>query len=113
VIPFSTTRGASNLGQLFLAVDPAMIGDDRFVERMEALCAELAAAPPTPDAAGPVLIPGQPEAAMEAEQRQNGIRLDVGRVEALTRLGERLGVPFPDTARSGATRSGATRSAAR
>jgi LDH2 family malate/lactate/ureidoglycolate dehydrogenase len=96
VIPFSTTRGPSDLGQLFLAINPAALGDDGFEGRMEALCEELVAAPLAPDAPGPVLIPGQPEAEMEAEQRRTGIRLEVGHREALVRLGGRLGVPFPD-----------------
>jgi LDH2 family malate/lactate/ureidoglycolate dehydrogenase len=95
VVPFSTTLGPSNLGQLFLAIDPAAIGDDAFVPRMEALCEELVAAPLAPDAPGPVLIPGQPEAELEAEQRRTGIRLDARHLEALVGLGDRLGMAFP------------------
>ena len=95
VIPFSTTRGPSDLGQLFLAIDPRALGDDGFESRMEALCEELTAAPLAQDAPGPVLVPGQPEAEMEAGQRRTGIRLEDGHREALIRLGERLGVPWP------------------
>lgn len=95
VIPFSTTRGPSDLGQLFLAIDPAAVAGDGFEARMEALCAELTAAPVTPDAPGPVLIPGQPETAREAEQRAHGMRLEASHLAGLVELGERLGVPFP------------------
>ncbi len=107
VIPFSTTRGPSNLGQLFLVVNPAALGDDGFVARMEALCGELVAAPALSDAPGPVLIPGQPEAVMEDEQRRDGIRLEAGHLEALVQLGERLGVAFPRTTRSDRSSSAA------
>lgn len=100
VIPFSTTRGPSDLGQLFVAIDPAALGNDDFERRMEALCDELVAAPLVPDAPGPVLIPGQPEAEMEAEQRRTGVRLESGHHQALVRLGEQLGVPFPATAQA-------------
>jgi LDH2 family malate/lactate/ureidoglycolate dehydrogenase len=98
VVPFSTTRGPSDLGQLFLAIAPASLGGDDFEKRMEALCEELVQAPLAPDAPGPVLIPGQPEAERDAEQRRTGIRLEAGHHEALLRLGGRLGVAFPDQA---------------
>jgi LDH2 family malate/lactate/ureidoglycolate dehydrogenase len=94
VVPFSTTRGPSNLGQLFLAIDPASL-EPGFVGRMEAMCEDLVAASPAPGAPGPVLIPGQPEAAREDDQRRNGIRLDPGHRDALAQLGARLGRPFP------------------
>jgi L-2-hydroxycarboxylate dehydrogenase (NAD+) len=96
VVPFSTTAGPSDLGQLFMAIDPAAIDDGSgFVARMETLCEELSSAPLAPDAAGPVLIPGQPEAEREAHQRRNGIRLDAGHHDSLVQLGVRLGVLFP------------------
>ncbi len=95
VVPFSTTRGPSNLGQLFLAIDPELLGDGDFGSRMETLCEELVDAPLAPDAPGPVLIPGQPEADIEAERRRNGILLESGHAEALVRLGDRLRTPFP------------------
>lgn len=95
VIPFSTTSGASDLGQLFLAIDPAAADGGDFAARVEALCDELVNAPRAPDAPGPVLIPGQPEAEQEGEQEQHGIRMEVAQLEALIELGERLGSPFP------------------
>ena len=98
VIPFSTTAGPSDLGQLFMAVDPAAIDDDGgFVERMETLCAELSSAPPAPDAPGPVLIPGQPEVEREAAQRRDGVSLDPAHHASLIELGQRLGSAFPST----------------
>ncbi len=103
VTPFSTTRGPSDLGQLFLAIDPKALGDDDFETRMEALCEELVAAPLAPDASGPVLIPGQPEAEMEDEQLRSGVRLETSHHEALVRLGARLGVPLPDSTQGGAS----------
>ncbi len=111
VIPFSTTRGPSDLGQLFLAIDPATIADG-FEDRLEALCEELRSAPLKPDAPGPVLIPGQPEAALELEQLRTGIRLEAGHWEGLRGLGERLGVPFPARPPDPSTGGGATRGAA-
>jgi LDH2 family malate/lactate/ureidoglycolate dehydrogenase len=97
VIPFSTTRGPSDLGQLFMAMDPAAIDDgDGFVARMETLCEELTSTPLAPDAPGPVLIPGQPEVERENHQRQHGVLLDAAHRDSLVQLGERLGAPFPD-----------------
>lgn len=96
VIPFSTTRGPSDLGQFFMAIAPGAIDDGGFEGRMEALCEDLVAAPRSPDAPGPVLIPGQPEAEREREQRRTGIVLEGRHRDALIRLGARLGAPFPD-----------------
>jgi hypothetical protein len=42
-----------------------------------------------------VLIPGQPEAEREAQQRRSGIVLDRGHHGLLVTLGERLGLEFP------------------
>lgn len=95
VIPFSATRGPSNLGQMFAAIDPAAVAGGDFGARMEALCEDLVTAPLAPDAPGPVLIPGQPEAARELEQRQQGIMLNPSHRDALRDLGERLRTPFP------------------
>jgi L-2-hydroxycarboxylate dehydrogenase (NAD+) len=94
VIPFSTTQGASNLGQLFVAIDPASL-EDGFSERMEAMCEALVTAPLAPGARGAVLIPGQPEAEREDEQRRHGIRLELGHHDALVKLGVHVGTPFP------------------
>jgi LDH2 family malate/lactate/ureidoglycolate dehydrogenase len=95
VIPFSLTEGPSNLGQLFIAIDPGAIDAEGFETRLEALLDELVNAPVAPDAAGPVLFPGQPEAEREAAQRLNGIDLDAAHHQALVELGSRLGLEFP------------------
>lgn len=94
VIPFSTTLGPSDLGQLFVAIDPRSVGTD-FAARMEAFCEELVTSPRAADAPGPILIPGQPEAIREAEQRRDGVVLDRGHHASLVELGARLAVPFP------------------
>jgi LDH2 family malate/lactate/ureidoglycolate dehydrogenase len=95
VIPFSTTLGASDLGQLFVAIDPESI-ESGFESRMEALCEELTTAPLAPGAPGRVLIPGEPEAELEARQREEGILVERGHWRSLGELGARLGVPAPD-----------------
>lgn len=95
VLPFSLVGGPSDLGQLFLAIDPNAVDPGGFEPRLEALLDELVRAPTAPDAPGPVLIPGQPEAEREAEQREHGIVLDRGHHDLLVKLGERLGLEFP------------------
>ncbi|HLO34440.1 MAG TPA: Ldh family oxidoreductase [Candidatus Deferrimicrobium sp.] len=95
VEPFSLAGGPSDLGQMFLAIDPNAIDPGGFVPRLEALIDELVGAPTAPGAAGPVLYPGQPESEREAEQREHGIVLDGGHHDLLAKLGERLGLPFP------------------
>jgi L-2-hydroxycarboxylate dehydrogenase (NAD+) len=47
------------------------------------------------DAQNPVLIPGDPERAMEIERKVNGVPLLDSVVADLTQLGEKLKVPFP------------------
>jgi len=95
VVPFSTTLGPSDLGQLFIAIDPGSIDAAGFEGRMEDLCEELVTAPLAPGAPGRVLIPGEPEAEREAYQREHGILLDIRHHESLVELGERRGVRFP------------------
>ena len=94
VVPFSRTEGPSNLGQSFIAIDPAGV-EDGFEARLETLLDELVNAPLAPDAVGPVLIPGQPEAQREAEQRRSGIVLDPAHLASLTKLGTNVGSAFP------------------
>lgn len=96
VIPLSSSPvGPSNLGQLFLAIDPRALGDDGFPSRVEELLAELRASPPSSDASGPVLIHGDPEASLEATSRREGIRMTYPDHASLRALGERLAIPFP------------------
>ena len=91
-------QGRSNLGQFFMAIDPAALDDpDSFEARLETLLTELTAAPLTPDAPGPVLFPGQPEAERAAYQAQRGIALDRQHHEALLALASTYRLPFPVT----------------
>lgn len=96
VVPFSLTDGPSGLGQFFLAIDPAAL-EDGFEARLESLVDELVNAPLAPGAAGPVLMPGQPEAQREVEQLRHGIVLDAAHHTSLTALGHRLGIHFPES----------------
>ena len=61
------TAAPSDLGQLFLVIDPGAIGDaPAFGERLGDYLDGLTEAPTRPDAPGRVLVPGEPEAAAEA-----------------------------------------------
>jgi len=94
-----STAGNSDLGQFFMAIDPAAIdGDDGFESRLEALLEDITGAPPIPNAPGPVLYPGQPEAERAAYQEANGIALDRAVFENLSALADEHGVVFPTTA---------------
>lgn len=96
VIPLSSRPvGPSDLGQLFVAIDPRALGDDGFPGRAQALLEELRASPPSGEAEGPVLIHGDPEAGREATSREEGIRMTHADHASLQALGERLAIPFP------------------
>ena len=62
---------------------------------MEMLIEQLVEAPTVPEAPGPVLIPGAPEAAAERLADERGIAVDREHHRSLVSLGERLGVPVP------------------
>jgi LDH2 family malate/lactate/ureidoglycolate dehydrogenase len=92
-----STAGNSDLGQFFLAIDPAAIDEEgTFEARLEALLDDLTNAPLAPDAPGPVLYPGQPEAERAAYQRAHGIALDQAVYESLSTLAAEHEVPFPN-----------------
>ena len=95
VVPFSTTRGPSDLGQLFIAIDPATIGAEGFEARMDALLQDVMDAPAAADKSQRIVVPGQPEVERERLQRRIGVVLDDLDHAALTDLGERRGIPFP------------------
>jgi LDH2 family malate/lactate/ureidoglycolate dehydrogenase len=82
-----------------MAMDPAVIDDEPggFERRLETLLAQLVEAPVTPDAPGPVLVHGAPEAAAEARAAERGIAVDGEHFRSLVALGERLAVPVPST----------------
>lgn len=95
VVPQSSrATEPSDLGQLFLAIDPRALGDDGFGQRLAAYLDQLRSSAAAPEADGPVLVHGDPEAANEAVQA-DGIRLSERDHGSLVTLGEQRGVPFP------------------
>ncbi len=72
----------------------AAFGPD-FERRLERLLDQLTHAPCIPDAPGPVLYPGQPEAERAEKQAREGIVIDREHHDSLVALGERQGVAFP------------------
>ena len=102
---FSVHEGPSDLGETFLVIDPAAIDDEpgAFERRFETLLGQLVDAPVTPDAPGPVLVHGAPEAAAERRAAARGIAIDGEHHRSLVILGERLGIPFPSPTSTAAT----------
>ncbi len=94
---FSTHEGPADLGETFMAIDPAAIDDEPggLERRLETLLTQLVEAPITPDAPGPVLVHGAPEAAAEARAAERGIVVDGAHYRTMVALGERLGTPVP------------------
>jgi LDH2 family malate/lactate/ureidoglycolate dehydrogenase len=94
---FSTHEGPADLGETFVVIDPAAIDDGPggFEQRLETLLTQLVEAPVAPDAPGPVLVHGAPEAAAEERAAARGIAVDGEHHRSMVALGERLGVPFP------------------
>lgn len=96
ILGLFSTAGASDLGQAFIALDPAAIDEPgAFERRLEAYFDELAAAPTIPDAPGRVLIPGEPERAAECRAEVQGVVLDSEHHASLMALGDRFGSAFP------------------
>lgn len=96
IVGLFSTEGHSNLGQLFMAIDPSALDHvSSFERRLERLLDQLTHAPCIPDAPGPVLYPGQPEAERAEKQAREGIVIDREHHDSLVALGERQGVAFP------------------
>ena len=109
IVGLFSTEGKSNLGQFFMAIDPGVVdGSASFVARLEKLIDQLTSAPLIPNASGPVLYAGQPEAERAAHQSRHGIVIDREHYDSLVGLGERYQLRFP-RARSVATRARAGR----
>lgn len=85
----------ANLGQCFIAIDPAAFADG-FEDRMRDLADGLRSMPPADDAL-PVLVPGDPEREREAHALAHGIPLHDSIMAALRRLAEQLGIAPPET----------------
>jgi L-2-hydroxycarboxylate dehydrogenase (NAD+) len=97
IISLFSTAGKSDLGQFYMAIDPDAIGDSgAFVGRLEMLLDQLTAAPLIPDAPGPVLYPGQPEAEKARRQEREGIVIDREHYDSLRMLADRFEVALPD-----------------
>lgn len=96
IVGLFSTEDRSNLGQFFLAIDPAAIDIGGFERRLELLLGQLTSAPLVPGAPGPVLYPGQPEAEREAEQRRSGLVIDREHHESLLALADRHGIRLPE-----------------
>jgi len=96
IIGLFSTEAPSNLGQFFMALDPAALDSGAgFERRLEQLLEELTSAPLIPEAPGPVLFPGQPEAERAEEQAREGITVDREHYDSLVELGQRYGIAFP------------------
>lgn len=94
---FSTER-PSDLGQYYCALDPdSLTPSGTYAGRLERLIEQLTTAPTAPDAPGPVLFPGQPEAERAALSERRGAVLDVAHEEALLTLAQRYSISFPST----------------
>jgi LDH2 family malate/lactate/ureidoglycolate dehydrogenase len=97
VIGLFSTEAKSDLGQWYLAIDPGAIGDPAAFEgRVERLLEQLTEAPLIPNAPGPVLWPGQPEAERAERSRRDGIVIDREHHANLLALARRLDVPLPE-----------------
>jgi ureidoglycolate dehydrogenase (NAD+) len=90
------TEAPSDLGQLFLVIDPGAIGDGAaFGERLGDYLDVLTEAPTAPDAPGRVLVPGEPETAAEAVSAVEGVTVDPEHLASLAVLGARFGLDTP------------------
>lgn len=93
---FAVDSGPSELGQTFIAIDPAAIDEPGgFEARMEYELDLLKRAPTAPGTAGRVLIPGEPESAAERRSAERGVVIDREHHESLSRLASRFDLPLP------------------
>ncbi len=96
ILGLFSTAGPSDLGQTFIAIDPAAIdAPGAFEERLAGYLEGLVAAPTVPGAPGRVLVAGEPEAAAEARSDAQGVMIDAVHAANLAVLGSRFDVPFP------------------
>jgi len=96
IIGLFSTEGKSDLGQFYMAVDPAAIGERAaFEARLEQLIDQLTHAPLIPNAPGPVLYPGQPELERNRVQQREGVVIDREHHASLLSLAKRFAISFP------------------
>jgi len=96
IIGLFSTDAPSDNGQAYLAIDPSAIDEPgAFEGRLELLIDQLTAAPLIPGAPGPVLYPGQPEAARTERSLRDGIVIDRQHWRSLQKLAKRFSVPLP------------------
>lgn len=85
-----------HIGHLLIAIDPSATGPyERYLERVETVASVLTSQSGGPG--GPVLLPGDPEAAAEARSADRGVRLPHATAAAVTRLSEQHELPVPWT----------------
>jgi ureidoglycolate dehydrogenase (NAD+) len=77
----------------------AFVDPDEFEDRLGAMARRLRAEPAR-NPAHPILVPGDPEKAIEARRQQDGIPIPGGDLESLLSLAAELGVDPPATFRS-------------
>jgi LDH2 family malate/lactate/ureidoglycolate dehydrogenase len=96
VVGLFSTEAPSNLGQFYLALDPTAIdAPGAFEARLETLIDQLTAAPLIPDAPGPVIYPGLPEAEHAEQAERDGIVVDQEHFANMRRLADRFATEFP------------------
>uniref|UniRef100_A0A914WBF9 Malate dehydrogenase n=1 Tax=Plectus sambesii TaxID=2011161 RepID=A0A914WBF9_9BILA len=87
------TSVEADLGQCFIAIDPEAFAPG-FAERMQDLITTLRNLPQTTEAAGDVLVPGDPEAEhLKLCDRLGGIPYHPNQIEFAKNLATTLGVP--------------------
>jgi len=91
IAPWCKGRGKpADLGQCFVCIDPEVFGGG-FPDRMSSFMHTMRNLPPV-DPSKPVLAPGDPEKAMEAAYRRDGIALHKNLIAALQVVGEKAAV---------------------
>lgn len=84
-----------NLGHVFVALRTDMfLPRAAFERRMDEILGMLRSSPPAPGVSR-VVVPGEPEAAIEEANRVAGVPLSAETVDELVALGTELGVDFP------------------